>query len=319
MDVFEQIREACADVTEKARHVRLVADRITSYTCSLPLESATSPALDEAHHFVGPEAETVAFVLTLDAVNFGSGYFPHLAKLPGLSGYFTVATRLTERFRRQGPWSARELATMTPMACSTLFEQDPENVVINELMELFARAWSDLGQLLLERFGGDPCRLVAAAEHSAARLVALLAEMPFYRDVARWRGREVPLYKRAQLSVADLSLALGGRGYGLFADVDRLTIFADNLIPHVLRLDGVLEAEPTLVARIAAGELITPGSEEEVELRATAVHAVELIRDEAVRARRPITSVALDYLLWNRGQGPDYKASPRHRARSVFY
>jgi len=38
----------------------------------------------------------VAFFLTLDAINFGSGYFPHLGKRPGMSGYFTAAASLTD-------------------------------------------------------------------------------------------------------------------------------------------------------------------------------------------------------------------------------
>ena len=54
-------------------------------------------------------------------------------------------------------------------------------------------------------------------------------------------------------------------------------MFADNLVPHVLRLDGVLWFDPELVARIERGELIEHGSPEEVEIRACAVHAVELL------------------------------------------
>ena len=42
------------------------------------------------------------FTLTLDAINFGSGWFPTLRKRPGCSGYFTVAWALTDRFRADG-------------------------------------------------------------------------------------------------------------------------------------------------------------------------------------------------------------------------
>ncbi|MDP9375300.1 MAG: queuosine salvage family protein [Chloroflexota bacterium] len=108
-------------------------------------------------------------------------------------------------------------------------------------------------------------------------LVELLAAMPSFRDVAIYRGRAVPYYKRAQLAAADLALALGGAGLGAFDDRDRLTIFADNLVPHVLRVDGVLRYDDTLAARVAAGELLLPGEPSEVEIRAAAVHAVELL------------------------------------------
>jgi hypothetical protein len=29
--------------------------------------------------------------------------------------------------------------------------------------------------------------------------------------------------------------------------------------------------------------------------------------------------MGLDYVLWNRGQRPEIKAIPRHRARSIYY
>ena len=63
-------------------------------------------------------------------------------------------------------------------------------------------------------------------------------------------GGDVPFFKRAQIAAADLALA------GLAdppSDLDRLTLFADNLVPHVLRIDGVLEFDADLVDRIDAG------------------------------------------------------------------
>ena len=143
--------------------------------------------------------------------------------------------------------------------------------------------------------------------------------MPLYRDVAHYAGREVPLYKRAQLTVSDLAIAFAGEGPGAFHDLDRLTIFADNLVPHVLRLEGVLVYDPELVARIERGELLPPGAPEEVEIRAVALHAVE--RAVAALCERGVAATAqrLDQLLWHRGQSPEIKARPRHRTRTACY
>jgi hypothetical protein len=101
--------------------------------------------------------------------------------------------------------------------------------------------------------------------------------------------------------------------------MDQLTIFADNLVPHVLRMDGILRYEEALVARIEAASLIPAGSSEEIEIRAGAVHAVELIKKSICDSGQPVTSSQLDYFLWNRGQLPRYKAVPRHRTRTVYY
>jgi len=86
-------------------------------------------------------------------------------------------------------------------------------------------------------------------------------------------------------------------------------------VPHVLRVDGILEYDPWLLERINREELIAPNSREEREIRACALHAVELLRQHL----DGVTSMQLDYVLWNRGQQPAYKAQPRHRARTVFY
>jgi hypothetical protein len=252
---------------------------------------------------VGERDRTLAYVITLDAINFGSGYFPHLRKRPGLSGYFTVASSLKDVWQARGPLSARDLQGLTAEACAEIFGQSLEDAAVAELMALFARALNDLGAYLTDRFDGTFQALVEAADGSAENLAGLLAAMPFYAD----RG----FYKRAQLTGADLALARVAE----FRDLDRLTIFADNLVPHVLRVDGVLHYDAELLARINREELIPAGSPEEQEIRACALHAVELIRDRL----DGVTSMQLDYVLWNRGQQPRYKAQPRHRTRSVFY
>ena len=318
--VLAEVRAACRAVAGRARFVGIDEERIGSYAQSLALALATTPAaeLDRDHHVLGTPEETLAFFLTLDAINFGSGYFPVLRKRPGLSGYFTVATSLKERFESAGGWSAEGLTRLSADDCAATFGQERDGPAA-ELMGLFARALNDLGRFLLERYDGRFAGPVEAAGGSAEELVGLLAAMPFFRDVEGYDDLEVPFYKRAQLTAADLALAFGGQGPGRFRDLDRLTIFADNLVPHVLRVDGVLRYDPELAARIDGGELIAAGSREEVEIRACALHAVELLVEALGASGTAATAMRLDYLLWNRGQGPSYKARPRHRTRTVYY
>lgn len=324
-DVLDAVRESCARVAQRARFVHIDRPRLCELARELGRLPAPAPGLDPVHHHVGDPDDTLAYVITLDALNFGSGWFPYLRKRPGLSGYFTVATSLRDRFEAAGAWSAAELAGITPAVCADVLGQDLSVPEVAELMALFAEALRDLGRWLEGRFDGSCAAAVEEAGGSAARLVELLAEMPFYRDVARYHELSVPFFKRAQLTAADLAAAFHGCGWGRFRDLDRLTIFADNLVPHVLRREGVLRYEPDLARRIDAEELVPAGSEEEVEIRAAAVHAVELCVAEIAAAGGPglpggaRTARELDQLLWRRGQRPDMKAHPRHRTRSTYY
>jgi len=317
-DVFDRIRTACRAVVDRAAHVRIRTDRIAAYAESLA-PTAALPPLDMERHFVGEPRETIAYFLTLAAVNFGSGYFPYLAKRPGMSGYYTIASALTERFRAHGPFTPAKLRAIAPRECAMLFAQDMKSFPVRELMTLYARALRDLGADVERRFESRFEALVASADRSAARLIEILTAQPFFRDAPLYHDLAVPLYKRAQLLTSDLALAFGSDGPGRFDDLDRLTIFADNLVPHVLRVDGLLEYSETLTASIERGELVRPGSDAEIEIRACAVHCGELIRDAMARTGRAASARELDQVLWHRGQGPDYKRIRRHRTRTVFY
>ena len=290
MLLTDQVREACRSIAESARFVTIDLDRLGE------LEPGPPPELDAERHYLEGSPEDVAdYMLVLDSINFGSGWFPTLRKRPGCSGYFTVAWALAERWRSFGPWSQSELRALRGIDIAAVLGQEPDH----ELMELYAEALRDLGRFLDARRALD---LVCDAEGSAERFASMLAAgMPFFDDRGFW--------KRAQIAPNDLALA----GVADFSDLDRLTIFADNLVPHVLRVDGVLRYDPALAARIDAGELLTPGQEER-EIRGCAVHACELISERIGMPPR-----LLDTALWNKGQAPRYKSVPRHRTRTVFY
>ncbi|HWX45189.1 MAG TPA: queuosine salvage family protein [Solirubrobacteraceae bacterium] len=338
MRLFEEVRSSCAKIAAHARWVGIDMDAIQRDELLAAIAApGPAPALDPVRHYLeGPPEDVADYLLALDAINFGSGWFPTLRKRfdqgQPVSGYFTVAWGLADHVRAHGAvkalgpaWlrqaSAREIAA--------ILDQPPEH----ELMSLYAQALRELGRFLGNRRALD---LVAECGGSAERLAETLAgrngdrsgrhSLRSHPRIGQRRRRVSPgfgrssiggmamfhdrgFYKRAQIVSSDLALA----GVASFADLDRLTIFADNLVPHVLRCEGVLVYEETLAARIDTGEILPPGGPER-EIRACAVHACELISE-----RTGVPPRVLDTRLWNRGQAPEYKARPRHRCRTVFY
>jgi hypothetical protein len=316
--MFDRIRVACAWVAERARHVRIAPD-LETYARGLDVAAVQAPRYDTEHHYLGEPDARAAYVVVLDAVNFGSGFFPALRSVDGRRGYHAVAWSLKRWFEDEGVPDTRVLRSLDAAAMATLLAQDLDDPLRAEAMRLYAEALAELGAFLDARMGGSAVALVRSAGGSAERLAALLAEMPFYRDVWRYDEREVPLYKRAQITASDLALAFGGAGYGAFDDLDRLTVFADDLVPHVLRTDGVLEYDAPLARRIADGEPLLAGSPEEVEVRAVTVHAAERITSALREDGVAVTPRDLDIALWNRGQDPRYAAVPRHRTITTAY
>jgi hypothetical protein len=304
MSLLEEVRAGCAQIAAQAQCVRIDEDALAGG----PLAEIAAPAapggsasaLDPVRHYLeGEPADVADYLLALDAVNFGSGWFPTLRKRLDaghpVSGYFTVAWALADHVRAEGPPTAAWLRAVNTRKLARILDQPPDH----ELMSLYAQGLRELGRFLGERRALD---VVAQCGGSAERLAEQLAQ-----GMAMFDDRD--FYKRAQIVATDLALA----GVASFADLDRLTIFADNLVPHVLRCEGVLLYDESLAARIDAGELLQLGGAER-EIRACAVHACELLS-----VRTGIPPRVLDNCLWNHGQAPKYKARPRHRCRCVYY
>ncbi len=309
MGLLDEVRAECAQIAVHARSVRIDAEAVADEELLARLV-ASEPDEPEAeldpvrHYLEGEPADVADYLLALDAINFGSGWFPTLHKRldrgEPVSGYFTVAWGLADHVRAHpvGAGSALGpawLRTVDTATIAAILEQPSDH----ELMSLYAQALRQLGRFLGARRALD---LVAQCGDSAERLAQALA-----RGMAMWDDRH--FYKRAQILAADLALA----GVAAFEDLDRLTIFADNLVPHVLRCEGVLVYDDALAVRIDTGEILPPGGPER-EIRACALHACEQIA-----ARTGLPPRVLDNRLWNRGQRPAYKARPRHRCRCVYY
>src|SRR5438128_11398107 len=96
MALLDDVRVKAAATANSARFVSIDASAIDAYAQSLPLAQASAARLDPATHYAGEPEATQAYVVTLDAINFGSGYFPHLKQRPGMSPYFTLPTSLTD-------------------------------------------------------------------------------------------------------------------------------------------------------------------------------------------------------------------------------
>lgn len=183
--------------------------------------------------------------------------------------------------------------------------------------------------MLYDFFDGRPATIISRANGSAAALVNLLVDhFPNFRDSTPFHGREVRLYKRAQILVADLWACFNGRSYGAFDDIGVLTMFADYRIPQMLQGLHCLLYSPRLEGRIKRLQRLEPGEAMEVEIRGCSIWCVELLRREIERrhpeAKGKVNAVLIDFLLYDtckemeaRGEVDDML--PHHRTRSIFY
>jgi len=180
----------------------------------------------------------------------------------------------------------------------------------------------ELGEAL-ESFEGLAANMVQKADGSAVRLVQLILQYcPGFRDTSIYKGQLVHFYKRAQILVGDIWAAYGrptnDNRYS-FKDMDQLTMFADYRVPQILRKFDILRYSDSLSDRIDRKEEIQSGSEEEIEIRACTVIAVERLQQAFKKLGQSILVLELDWLLWQQGEQIKDQIAPHHRTLTIYY
>jgi hypothetical protein len=107
-------------------------------------------------------------------------------------------------------------------------------------------------------------------------------------------------------------------------------MFADYRVPVVLREAGVLRYAPALARAVDARQELGAGGRQEVEVRAATIVAVERLRGALQRrlaveegrggaAAAALSSVKLDWWLWEQGERDRQLHRPHHRTLTAYY
>ncbi|MEB3283668.1 MAG: queuosine salvage family protein [Candidatus Sericytochromatia bacterium] len=317
------LKEGIEHVMRHARWVSIEKRGIEQAADEILRRKLSVPGWNDRWHFTEGTWRTAHYLLVLDALNFSfwapAGTTRWGIEYEGtfLRGYWALAAALKRAIESGLPlYEAEFMASCTAEQLAQILAGQGEI----PLFEARLAHLHEVGQTLLGRWNGQFAQLIASCEQSAVKLSQRLPqEFPNFLDESPYRGRHVRLAKRAQILPADLWGAFERQGLGQFNDMDQLTAFADYKVPQVLEALGILRYAPALVAKLEAGEELAPHSEEEVEIRAATLAGVEELRDALAQRGRPLTSVEVDWILWELGLSADQRFKPYHLTRTTAY
>lgn len=177
----------------------------------------------------------------------------------------------------------------------------------------------ETGRSLIDRFDGQFTNAIESINERAWPLaVLLMTNFEGFRDVSSYHNTAVYFLKRAQICALDLHCAWAGRDMGHLNRLEELTAFADYRIPQALRHLKLIHLSDELAGRIDARAEIERDSDEEIELRAASIQAVDRMSAELDRAGRPAQPWEIDCWLWEISHADDVQVQ-HHRTRTIFY
>ena len=325
IDWDAKVLHSLTPVIENLKEIEINLEEINNVADWLAYEEFASPLSHKSKK--NPE-QVIRTTLLINTLNFAFTDFKKSIKYEIeregkiLSDSEAMFTQINETIASGiNLYDGEVLSSLDMNQLKKIFSGNIEMPMMSERIEIL----NEVGEKLSSTYKGDwmnfinqgPRKLYSEGEGLIERLIV---EFPRFDDKSSIDdGQEVHFYKLAQLSFWGIHGELSGAGHFVVEDMEKMSAFADYIVPVALEVMKIISYSDNLKDKIMNGEIIERDSIEEVEIRAVSLYATAVLTQE-VNKRQPLDKQIiipqLDYRLWKQ-----YHAThrPNHLTITTMY
>ncbi len=322
------VLDSLRPVIEKSRDVRTNVDKIAEVAGWMAYEALPFPEFTLPFGIgAGDRNEAVDFILIADSIDtaftdFSTGekfqvdfdgrhWSDSEAEFACLKQALDFGTPILE---------GEFLSKVSREELDGIFAGNIKMPMLDEKLEVLHQ----VGAVLAEKYDGRFHKFIQACsprlyDNGNGIIERLVKEFPRFNDVSMFDGHEIKFYKLAQLGVWMLYSTLHGSGQFRLDDPEKMSAFADYIVPVALRLLGITSYSKELESAINRHQLIGRDSTQEIEIRAHCLYATALLTEEINKIRGPQKQVIvpqIDARLWTHYHTTSW---PHHLTRTIMY
>jgi hypothetical protein len=259
----EMIKRTCSFVHNNSKFVSINCEKIKSFITENIDLFANRPTWSECHFNVKEYEDKIdsiiAYTCVLDTLNFC--FWPHTQEFE----YGDLVNNLNNVLKNNpGFFNSKNLMKLTEPELKEQLYNYQEFPLLDERV----KGLNELGFLVESKCEGKFENLVKICDYDILRIIDLIPkEISTFDDKSVYKGKQIYLFKRAQILAADLYSALNELSTPIrLKNVEHLTMFADYRVPQILRELGIFIYSDELAQKIDNFVTICPGSEEEVNV-----------------------------------------------------
>jgi len=315
-------------VVEHARDVHTNVDKIVEVAGWMGYEELPMPDYQMPFNVgEGSANDVIDFILTADCVDTAfTDFSSHIKFQVDYAGrHWSDSDGLFACMKRAMDngvpiLDGKFLARITRPEMERIFAANIELPMLDEKMEI----WHQVGAVLAAKYDGRFHNFVKSCpariyDNGAGLIDRMVKEFPRFNDVSPYDGATIKLYKLPQLGIWFVYSALRKGGEFPLADVEKMTAFADYIVPVALRLLGIVTYSPELEHAINTYQMIPRDSTQEVEIRAHCIYASALLSEEVNKLRskdQQIIIPQIDARLWTHYHTTSW---PHHLTKTIMY
>jgi hypothetical protein len=262
------------------------------------------------------EKEKLHFILIFNAISFsywGNPKWEVEYKNKEYGGAYGMSVALKKAIEKGLP-------ILNFKYCSQMEFKDFKNILkgnveIPLLKERF-EILKEISSVIVNKYKNEFINFIKQSDDILELLDLLIKGFPSFNDFSDYKGRKIYFLKRGQLLLSDIYQNFNNFN---LKNSDKLTACADYKLPQILRKLGILEYNKEIANKIDNKEEILKNSEQEIEIRANTIQAVELIRENIKEKYPKISSFEINDCLWIATQKKNPDDKPYHLIRTTAY
>ena len=316
--ITDKILDSSKYVVDNSKHVKINTQKLDEFSKNIKAENVEhwlkSSPIDINKFSLN---QRVNFLLIMHSIGFSYWGIPKWAieyKGRLFDGSYGMVVALFKAIENNYPILNYDyLANISENDFSKILAGNVQIPLFAERLKIIR----EMGNIVNERFEGDFMNVLSEVNSDVDLLNIIIDNFPSFNDKSNYKDKEILFYKRAQLLVADIFQVMPEQRFGI-QNLRNLTACADYKIPQILRHFGILEYSLELADMIDNKIELKKSSEEEVEIRANMIYAIEVMKEFLRDKFEDINSIMIDDQLWILSQ--TYKCNnPYHLIRTTSY
>jgi hypothetical protein len=212
------------------------------------------------------------------------------------------------------------LANITRAELNKIFEGSIQMPMLDEKLAVLHQ----VGAVLAEKYHGRFHNFFKSCspklyDNGNGLIERLVKEFPRFDDVSMLDGHEIKFYKLPQLGIWMLYATMHRSGKFHLEDPQKMTAFADYIVPVGLRLMGMTSYSKELEHAVNSHQLIPRDSRWEIEIRAHCLYATALLTEEINKLRpadQQVIIPQIDARIWTHYHTTTW---PHHLTQTIMY
>ena len=321
------VLDSLRPVIENSRDVRTHFDKIVEVAHWMAYEDLPMPMMAVPYGIDKDPAVAIDFIMVSNSINSAFTDFQNHVKFQTeyagqhLSDSDAMVACLKRAMDDGIPvLDGKFLARVTRQELDRIFTGNIPMPMLDQKLDVLHQ----VGAVLAQKYDGRYYNFITSCsprlyDNGNGLVDRLVKEFPRFNDVSQFQGHEIKFYKLTQLGFWGMYSGLGRTGGFTLNDPEKLTAFADYIVPVALEVMGITSYSPALWQTISTYQLIPRDSTQEIEIRAHSLYATALLREEINKLRPPNLQVIIpqvDARIWTHYHKT---TRPHHLTQTIMY